>query len=416
MIDKTLDFLNHDTDWRIAAVIHDGSWYTLAKWAKLAKVKKVLVEDWIAKNFDSNNLIKCNNSYRVGYDEVIDWYSKQKDITIEDRIVPNNFPPKIWDKQTEVEALINTPRRKVTEVTITPNSRDLLNKCRNVLKGVALIRFYRSGVYRACGLSPIFISQTLRHGLTPAEFAIVHPGRKTIMHYRELSDFSSNFLENALAFYIPFARTMLRPRMSTLKIYLPTNNDINMQIAMWIMIALRKFDETQPVPFSGYLSRVLAFWPYDLPDEALGKELSGFQRNRQKTINKLMRKYDDTQIADDLIIKEMKISPKKYHELSKQYHSWLAEHNASEITWENSTNEREGNLLWQNEKRDENPELAHSISMGICCAALETKDYNQAIKIISMIGSSKDSDYEALSNVTDDFKQALWKSINEVKA
>jgi hypothetical protein len=411
MIDKTENFTEKSPDWRINAVIHDGSWYTVGKWAKLAKVKKPIVQKWIEDNSDSVSLINVDSSYRVGYDEVMNWYSKQQGISIHDRIVPNNFPPKIWDGQTEVEALINTPRRRVTEVTITPDDRKLLDKCKSVLRGTAIVRFYRSGIYRVCGLSPNFIEQTLRRGLSTQEFATIKPGRRTIMHYRELSDFSPDFLNNALAFYVPFARTMLRPRMSTLKIYLPTRNDVDMQIAMWVMVALRKFDEKQPVPFSGYLSRVLSFWPYDLPDEALGKELSGFQRNRQKAINKLTRSRNEMHIAEDLIIKEMGIDEDKYRELIKQYRSWLAEHNASEITWENSTNEREGELMWSGEKHNEDTELAHNVSMGICDAALQTNDFRQALQIIATLGSIEEENYSALKNINDDFKASMWASI-----
>lgn len=411
IIDKTDNFASKDINWRIEAVIHDGSWYTVPKWAKLAKTKKNDIEEWIRKNSEKVNLIHVNKSYRVSYSEIMDWYSKQKGISVLDRIVPKNFPPKIWDNQTEVEALINTPRRKVTEVTITPNSHELLLKCKEVLKGVAIVRFYRNGYYRACGLSPNFIEKTLRRGLTSEEFKIVHPSRKTIMHYRELSDFSSDFLNNAFRFYVPFARTMLRSRMSTLQIFLPTKDDIDMQIAMWVMVALRKFDETQPVPFSGYLSRVLAFWPYDLPDEALGKTLSGFQRNRQKAINRLVRDNGDMEIPDDEIIEEMGIDKDKYVKLSEEYRSWLAERHSSEITWENSNSERDCQLIWSNVNVHEDPDLSYSISLGICDTALKTGNYRQALQVIHTIGSVDSVDYDNLKDIDEDFKNELWKSI-----
>jgi len=50
---------------------------------------------------------------------------------------------------------------------------------------------------------------------------------------------------------------------------------------------MQKFDETQPIPFSGYLSNVLRLWPYDLPDNELGKPLSKFQRIRAKAEEEL---------------------------------------------------------------------------------------------------------------------------------
>lgn len=407
--DKTRDFLERDPKWRIEAVIHDGSWYTIRKWARLAKVKDKDVREWIDN--DDENLIHVDKSYRLGYDDVMAWYDKQPDIDIHDRLVPNNFPPKIWDGQTEAEALIKVPKRRVTEVTLTPDTKELNEKCQRILKGIAVVRVYKQGVYRACGLSRRFIVNRLRQELTPEEFKIVNPARKTIMHYRELSDFSEEFLTNALRFYVPFAKTLLRPRMSTLKIYLRTQGDIDMQVAIWVMTALRKFDEHQPVPFSGYLSRVLSFWPYDLPDEILGKELSTFQRNKRKITNKLIHENGADNIPDEEIIARMNIDKDKYLRLTNEYKSWLYEHNATQLTWENSSNEKLSEYIWDNNEDKHNSELSHKIATGIVQAALKTNKYSEAMQIIGTLGSINEDDYKALQDIDPDFKKYLWDAV-----
>lgn len=409
--DRTREFAKRDPTWRIEAVIHDGSWYTVRKWAKLSKVKDNDIHEWIENNKEQTDLIHMNDSYRLGYDEIMRWYDNQPDIELDDRLVPNNFPPKIWDGQTEAEALINVPKRQVTEVSLTPNTKELKEKCQDILRGTAILRLYKHGSYRACGLSRKFIISKLQRGLTREEFEIVNPGRKTIMHYRELSDFSEEFLENALKFYVPFAKTLLRSRMSTLKIYLPTQGDIDMQVAIWIMTALRKFDEQQPVPFSGYLSRVLSFWPYDLPDEILGKELSTFQRNKRKIMNKWIHETGDSHMPDDEIISRMKIDKDTYLRLTKEYQSWLYEHNATQLTWENSSNEKMSDYIWDENEDSHNSELSHKIAIGLMDAALKTENFSEAFKIINTLGSVSEEDYASLQNINNDFKQYLWEAI-----
>lgn len=409
--DRTREFAKRDPTWRIEAVIHDGSWYTVRKWAKLSKVKDNDIHEWIENNKEKTDLIHMNDSYRLGYDEIMRWYDDQPDIELDDRLVPNNFPPKIWDGQTEAEALINVPKRQVTEVSLTPNTKELKEKCQDILRGTAILRLYKHGSYRACGLSRKFIISKLQRGLTREEFEIVNPGRKTIMHYRELSDFSEEFLENALKFYVPFAKTLLRSRMSTLKIYLPTQGDIDMQVAIWIMTALRKFDEQQPVPFSGYLSRVLSFWPYDLPDEILGKELSTFQRNKRKIMNKWIHETGDSHMPDDEIISRMKIDKDTYLRLTKEYQSWLYEHNATQLTWENSSNEKMSDYIWDENEDSHNSELSHKIAIGLMDAALKTENFSEAFKIINTLGSVSEEDYASLQNINNDFKQYLWEAI-----
>lgn len=409
--DRTSEFVNQDPTWRIEAVIHDGSWYTVRKWAKLAKVKPKDIEAWIDENAETTNLIHVDDSFRLGYDEIMRWYNAQPELSIDDRLVPNNFPPKIWDGQTEAEALINVPKRQVTEVTLTPDTKELKEKCQDILRGTAIVRLYKHGSYRACGLSRKFIISQLQKGLTKEEFKIVDPGRKTIMHYRELSDFSEEFLDNALRFYVPFAKTLLRSRMSTLKIYLPTQGDIDMQVAIWVMTALRKFDEQQPVPFSGYLSRVLSFWPYDLPDEILGKELSTFQRNKRKVLNKWVHETGDSHMPDDEIIARMNIDKDTYLRLTKEYQSWLYEHNATQLTWENSSNEKLSEYVWDKDEDTHNSRLSHKIAVGIVDAALKTQKYDEAMKIIRTLGSVDEDDYAPLQDVNPDFKQYLWDAI-----
>lgn len=411
MIDRTAEFKTRPDDWRIEAVIHDGSWYDIKKWARVAKVKPAYLEDWLSKNEERFNIIRSEQgeSFRVGYDEVLDWYGKQDDISIEDKIIPKNYPPRLWDGMTEVEAFLNVPRRETSTLTVSVTDDQLLKKVEKALCGVARVRFERNGKYRAFGLSDRYMQQVLQQKLTKEEIESLNIKRRKGMLHRELTDFSKEFVEEALTFYLPFSRHILRKHLSTLQIYLPDENDIDSQIIAWVVAAMRKFDETQPVPFSGYLSNVLRFWPYDLPDEFLGKELSDFQRKRQKAIQALTveketaREFSNQQIAD-----KMEISLDDYIRLESQHKTWLAERNATTLNWSDSANEKSGELVGYHEASVHDVDLAHKISVAAVNATLKTSLFDEGSLVIESIDKNPTEEImKLLGNLSPEFKKEL---------
>lgn len=407
MEDRTADYKARPPEWRIEAVIHDGSWYDIKKWARVAKVKPDVLEDWIAKNKKVFHLIRSEigHSYRVSYDEVLRWYSTQEDISITDKIIPNNYPPRLWDGQTEVEAFIAVPRRDTSTLTFDTMDDDLIKKTTKALSGVARVRYDTNDKHRAYGLSDEYMRQVLVKELTSKDIENLNIKKRKSILRRELTDFSSQFVEDALQFYLPFSRNILKTHMSTLKIYLPDEQDLDSQIIAWIVSAMRKFDETQPIPFSGYLNSVLRFWPYDLPDEVLGKELSNFQRQRQKAIQVLSQEQGTDKILANVEIAErMEIDLKDYTRLNNQHETWLAERNATTLNWSDSANEKSGTIVGSSETSASDVRLAHNISIAAINAGLTTSNFEEASIVIKSMDKNQ-YDEERLADLSTDFKQ-----------
>lgn len=421
MIDRTKDFKNRPDDWRIEAVIHDGSWYDIKKWARVAKVKPDYLKEWIRVNKSRYHLIKSTQgeSYRVTHDEVLKWYDKQEDINITDKIIPKNYPPRLWDGKTEAEAFLDNPRRTTATVTMTIDNTQLLRKCTEALVGAARIRQDRKGKYRAYGLSDEYMIQCLKKSLTADEFLSLDIKRRKTMKHRELTDFSKEFAEKALEFYLPFARNILKTHMSTLTIYLPDENDLNSQIISWIVVAMRKFDETQPVPFSGYLSSVLRFWPYDLPDEFLGKKLSGFQRQRQKAI-KSLEKEQGTGItfSNKEIAKKMDIDFDEFVELNQQHQNWINERTATTLNWSDSSNEKAGVLIGDDSAIHHNVKLANLISLAILNSIEKTNSIDDGVLLINSMEMNFDdpASLKTLNKLSDDFKKEFYHELSNLGA
>lgn len=378
-------FEERPDNWRIEAVIHDGNWYDFNKWRRVSKVKKEKLQEWIDQNEDY--LIKSDEgSYRVSYDKIIAWY-EENDLDLEEQIVPNNYPPKLWYGTTETDMFLSAPRRRVGTVSFLVEDDEILNKCRNILRGTAKIYPDKQGRYKAHGLSAVHIKQLLSKGLTREEFESLEVKTRAVLRQRELSDFPTLWVEEALDFYVNnFAKIQLRSVASTISIYLPDPSDVQSQTVLWVITAMKKFDETASVPFSGYLSNVLRHWPYDLPDEHLGKELADFQRQRKRAIDEAQANgYEGKDVPVDVLASIMDITVEEYMKLNNEHETWLMERNATTLTWEDSANEKGGTLVGDNERVKADREKLSIMSKSVIEAAIDTHDWDSAYKVIESI-------------------------------
>lgn len=388
---KVRDDFNSRTDkWRIEAVIHDGNWYDIDKWKRVARVKTEVLEKWIKENDDI--LIKSElGSYRVNYDEIIKWYEKE-DIDLEESIVPNNFPPKLWGGTTETDVFLDAPRRRVGTVSFEVKSKEILDKCQNILKGTAKIMPDKDGRYKAHGLSAIYIKNLLSKGLTEKEFDSLDIKTRSVIMQRELIDLPLPWLEEALNFYSNyFAPSVLKSSMPTIEIYLKDRGDIHSQINVWVITAIKKFNESASVPFSGYLSNVLRHWPYDLPDEHLGKELSKFQRDRKKAIEEAEEQnlMVNGNVPIEVLAELMGITLEQYVELNNEHENWLSTKNATTLTWDDSSNEKKGSLVGEDYVAKVDSVQSSRMSIAAVKAAVDTGEWESAYDFISQIDSSK---------------------------
>lgn len=403
-------FNAQDDIWKIEAVIHDGNWYDPEKWAKVAKVDKKTLLAWIEDNKDI--LIESGlGSYRVGYDEIIRWY-EQEGIDVEESIVPSNFPPKLWGGTTETDVFFNAPRRRVGTISFKVDNNEILDRCVEILKGVGKVMPDEGGRHRAYGLSAIHMKNLLSKGLTESEFESLDIKTRAILLQRELVDLPPEWLSEAITFYAnTFAPSILKSAMSTISIYLPNKEDIHSQIVVWVITAMKKFDENASVPFSGYLSSVLRHWPYDLPNEFLGKDLAKFQRERKKAIELVKEEgYKGDNISIETLAEKMDIPKDEYIELNSEHENWLAEKNATTLTWEDSANEKKGKLLGSEAAVKVDIEKMATISLAAVRAGIETKDWDSMIAVISQIDKS-DIDQDINEKLSSEFLVSFAKNL-----
>lgn len=408
------EFNARDKDWRIEAVIHDGNWYDFNKWRRVARVKDFELQEWIDNNIDKL-IVSDQGSYRVSYEEIIRWY-EEKEIPLDEQIIPNNFPPKLWNGMTEIDVFQNAPRRRVGTVSFVAENDEILKKCTEILRGTAKIYPDKNNRHKAHGLSALHIKQLLSKGLTEEEFNSLDVKTRAVLMQRELTDFPETWLVQALEFYTKiFAPGVLKSSMSTISIYLPDRGSQISQTIIWVITAMKKFDETASVPFSGYLSTVLSHWPYDLPDEHLGKELSNFQRQRKRAIDEVQSnpKYEGREVPVELLAEVMDMPIDRFMELSQEHDTWMSERNATTLTWEDSANEKAGVLVGVTKTTHSNREKLHHISMAAVKAAVDTKDWESAFNIIEQL-DTHDVDLNLNERLSDEFVAKFAKHFSVI--
>lgn len=319
-------FGKQSKDYRISAVISDGQWYTKDKWAKVAKVKEEDIEEWLENNQDTI-IISEHGSIRRSGKHCIEWYESMG-IPLEAEIIPNNYPVRIVNGKTETEYFEDNPSIYISTVNVTYEEIPLLQKIKNAVRGCGYINEEEGEVIISC-LEPRYVRDRIKMSLTAKEEEKITIRTRQGYRRRDISRFDSDFLVYMYDFYLPYCKNILKGHRQTLDMFLPTKEDENMQILEWLYKAMERFDETVSTPFSGYLAGVLRFWPYDLPDTSMGKEISQFQREKRKLLEKLGH-TTDKEHTDEELAEMLGRTVEDYRRLSMEYAQWESMNKASD--------------------------------------------------------------------------------------
>lgn len=387
------EFKKQPEDFRIGAIISDGMWYSFTKWQKYARVNEEVLQEWIDEHLKDGSIIKYSedaSSYRMDTEHVLQWY-KDHDITPGDQIVDFVFPARIWDGQTETDGLIDAPLREIGMVTFTC-SKEVAQRCIDRLKGMARVRQDSPNTYKAYCLDAQSVKRIVSDVFSSsrsADFEKVYS--RNVSKRRELADLNPVFREGIVSFYKDFGKTLVKPAQETLKIFLPNPEDQEVQILIWVIMAIEKFDSSSPVPFSGYLSSVLTRWPYDLPDTFLGKELSAFQRKKSSAIKALKKKTGKEYFDSTTISQEMGLSMEDYLSLDNRNKLWAEINNATSITWSETGEEKSAyapEFISDGHQPKTNIDQAHRLSKAIIKAAVDTENFEDALFLISKMDAN----------------------------
>lgn len=408
-------FREQSPTFRIEAIISDGMWYSITKWIRLAKVSEEELREWIDAALADGRLIQAESgakSYRLPLEEIYAWYDKHG-FRIGDQLLDFLFPPRIWDGKTETEGFLEAPLREIGVVSFSADN-EVTAEITDALRGIARVREFEPGKYKAYSLSSTYVRDIVRDIVQKKDASEVDPrvSPRSSAKRRELVDFSDEFADGLVEFYRNFAKSLVKSKMDTIRIYLPDPEDQESQIIIWVLTAIEKFDESSAVPFSGYFNSSLQYWPYDLPAMHLGKELSSFQRSRSKAITALRAERGED--AENFTNKELAdiigMDIVKYNDLEERHKVWMRTRAATTLNWDESTDEKlvKANLSGElaDNSADTDVELAHRLSVAIVSTALKTGKYNCAFSLISQVDAPEIS-VSAIQEVDESFIEEL---------
>lgn len=418
-------------EFRIGVVISDGMWYSLPKWRQVAKVSEEQLCQWVAKALEDGVIEQSKTgarSYRMPLHAMKAWYQKHG-IIMREQVLDFVFPARVWDDMSETEGFIAAPVRHIGVLAIQGGER-VEKVLRQAARGLGRVRETSPGTFKIYCLSHSCARKKIEKAFAQAGFVQGRDYKKIYgrgeTKRRELCDFSQEFASNMVDFYQGFSRSLLKSSMETIKIFLPHIEEQNSQILMWVLSAIEKFDECSSVPFSGYLNSVLKRWPYDLPAQFLGKEISEFQRGRAKAISRLKKEAKQQGREVPLlsswdIAKEMGISKEDFDDLEEKHRVWTKLQNATTLVWDGTADEKytkrnlSGSLVSTVGAPARDFLLAHQLSHAILLAALETDNFLDAHALIKQV-DSHDVDLRVVSTLGRQFVGALGRNLKALQA
>lgn len=407
---------------RIEAVVSDGMWYSLSKWQKIAQVSEKDLLDYVEKAMADGTIVQSpvgTRSYRMPVESIKKWYDEQGLDIDNTQLLDFAFPPRIWNGRTEPEGFLEAPVREIGVVSFIVD-KHTASEVANNLRGIAKVREVEPGKYKAYGLNSSYIKERVVETIENncgGNVGNTKVYSRQISKRREMSDFDPKFAQELINFYKEFGKTLVKQSAKTIKIFIPSPEEQDAQVLMWILEAIEKFDESASVPFPGYLDTVLRRWPYNLPNQFLGKELSQFQKNRAKAIEVLKDRHGDNIFSYEDIAKEMDMDYTYFTDLEEKHKAWIGTKNAESFMWEDRGEERTNSntmsVMNGAQSGSSNMVFAHNISVASIQSALESGHFDDCASVSRQVDSG-DINPSIISTLSQDFTHFLSQNIRPV--
>ncbi|WP_369136763.1 flagellar biosynthesis protein FliA [Modestobacter versicolor] len=152
--------------------------------------------------------------------------------------------------------------------------------------GVTVTYDEGDGLYRVDGEpgSADALAALIRAWCATEGYTTVGLRPETGVRRRAPRDLPPAFLADLCRHYCRVSLKRLQRNMSTIRLHLPDNDDIDQQVAEWVLKAVSTYDETKSVPFGAYLATQLSKWVHDLGRNAYGRTAADTENKQQKAV------------------------------------------------------------------------------------------------------------------------------------
>jgi len=162
-----------------------------------------------------------------------------------------------------------------------------LGEFRAALPGAVTVTYDEGdGLYRvdgACGTAEE-LAAAIRGWCADHGYATVGLRPETDVRRRAPRDLPADYLADLCRHYCRVSLKRLQRNMSTIRLHLPDNDDIDQQVAEWVLKAVSQYDESKGVPFGAFLATQLSKWVHDLGRNAYGRTAADTENKQQKAV------------------------------------------------------------------------------------------------------------------------------------
>jgi hypothetical protein len=101
---------------------------------------------------------------------------------------------------------------------------------------------------------------------------------------RNVLDLDRQFLDDLMAHYQGYGMRRLQKNMSSVLLHIPEYDDVQQQLAVWILEAIVRYDDTKGVPFGAWLSTALSKWVHDLNRSSFGRTVADAELKQHRAV------------------------------------------------------------------------------------------------------------------------------------
>ena len=117
---------------------------------------------------------------------------------------------------------------------------------------------------------------------------------------RHLDELPPRYLSDMCKHYGQFAKVLLRAQISSIKKHLPEDDDAQQQIYLWVIEAIKRYDDETCIPFAAYLGTSIRKWVYDLNRKAYGRSIADKELRHSRAVNEFRAREERNPTNEEL--------------------------------------------------------------------------------------------------------------------
>lgn len=286
----------------------DGQWHPSTKiWTRFNESAK-LVDPLVTKNdmlkaldnlVDKGQLLSgSNQSYRFIAKELEMWRLLSPTL---DR-TSQQLTPRYFGGILEDDGWKNAPLRECHLVHFKASERlakSVLSKL--VSEPMDMINLNEDGLYKIYSYNKTKTYDRVKELKEQfPEYGISGIRLEANLRRRNLNELPSRYLSDMCKHYGQFAKVLLRGQTSSIKKHLPEDDDAQQQIYLWVIEAIKRYDDSTSIPFAAYLGTNIKKWVYDLNRKAYGRSIADKELKHSRAINEFRTREERNPSTEEL--------------------------------------------------------------------------------------------------------------------